>query len=27
MQGHLTFASNDPIGTRFILDLPILPEA
>jgi two-component system, sensor histidine kinase PdtaS len=27
MQGHLTFASNDPIGTRFVLDLPILPEA
>jgi K+-sensing histidine kinase KdpD len=27
MQGHLTFASNDPMGTRFVLDLPILPEA
>jgi two-component system, sensor histidine kinase PdtaS len=27
MQGRLTFASNDPIGTRFVLDLPILPEA
>jgi two-component sensor histidine kinase len=27
MQGRLTLASNDPIGTRFVLDLPILPEA
>jgi len=27
LQGHLTFASNDPKGTRFVLDLPILPEA
>jgi two-component sensor histidine kinase len=27
LQGHLSFASNDPKGTRFVLDLPILPEA
>jgi two-component system, sensor histidine kinase PdtaS len=27
LQGHLSFASNDPKGTRFLLDLPILPEA
>jgi two-component system, sensor histidine kinase PdtaS len=25
--GHLTFSSNAPKGTRFILDLPILPKA
>jgi two-component system, sensor histidine kinase PdtaS len=27
LHGHLTFSSNDPKGTRFILDLPILPKA
>jgi two-component sensor histidine kinase len=27
LQGHLTFASNDPKGTRFVLALPILPKA
>jgi two-component sensor histidine kinase len=27
LHGHLSFASNDPKGTRFVLDLPILPEA
>jgi two-component system, sensor histidine kinase PdtaS len=27
LQGHLTFASNDPKGTRFVLALPILPNA
>jgi two-component system, sensor histidine kinase PdtaS len=27
LQGHLTFASNDPKGTRFVLYLPILPKA
>jgi two-component sensor histidine kinase len=27
LNGHLTFSSNDPTGTRFILDLPILPKA
>ena len=25
--GHLTFASNDPKGTHFVLNLPILPKA
>jgi len=27
LQGHLTVASNVPKGTRFVLDLPILPKA
>jgi len=27
LQGHLTFSSNEPKGTCFILDLPILPKA
>jgi len=27
LHGHLTFSSNDPKGTCFILDLPILPKA
>jgi two-component sensor histidine kinase len=27
MQGRLSFTSNNPRGTRFVLDLPILPEA
>lgn len=27
LQGHLTVASNVPKGTRFLLDLPILPKA
>ena len=26
LQGHLTVASNVPKGTRFLLDLPILPK-
>jgi two-component sensor histidine kinase len=26
LQGHLTVASNVPTGTRFLLDLPILPK-